>query len=58
MQDGYGACLLKKPELIREMVAQTKSRVGELPVSIKIRIDKDSRYVGSLWHSNFLLDEA
>lgn len=45
MQDGYGAYLIKRPDLIQDMVRQTKSRVNDLPVSIKIRIDKDPRLV-------------
>ncbi|KAK3753511.1 hypothetical protein QZH41_018012, partial [Actinostola sp. cb2023] len=43
IQDGYGVCLLRKPGLIYDIVKQTKSRVPGLPVSIKIRIDKDPR---------------
>ena len=43
MQEGYGAHLIKQPDLIQDMVQQAKSRVNDLPVSIKIRIDKDPR---------------
>jgi len=43
MQGGYGAQLLKSPELVRDMVRQARSRTGNLPVSIKIRVDKDLR---------------
>jgi len=41
MQEGYGACLLQKPQLLTEMVAAAKSRVSHLEdftVSIKIRL--------------------
>ncbi|XP_028391331.1 tRNA-dihydrouridine(20a/20b) synthase [NAD(P)+]-like isoform X2 [Dendronephthya gigantea] len=44
MKAGYGACLIKNPELIHDMVKQTKSRVQtDFPVSIKIRIHNDTR---------------
>ncbi|XP_062611401.1 tRNA-dihydrouridine(20a/20b) synthase [NAD(P)+]-like [Saccostrea cucullata] len=43
--EGYGACLIKKPELVRDMVNQTRSRVcnSDFTVSIKIRIHNDLR---------------
>ena len=44
MQGGYGAKLLKSPDLIRDMVRQARARTDDLPVSIKIRIDTDLRY--------------
>ncbi|XP_041059047.1 tRNA-dihydrouridine(20a/20b) synthase [NAD(P)+]-like [Carcharodon carcharias] len=43
MAEGYGACLINKPELVQDMVRQVKNQV-ECPnfsVSIKIRIHKD-----------------
>ncbi|XP_042191106.1 tRNA-dihydrouridine(20a/20b) synthase [NAD(P)+]-like isoform X1 [Callorhinchus milii] len=43
MAEGYGACLINKPQLVRDMVRQVRNQV-ELPnfsVSIKIRIHKD-----------------
>uniref|UniRef100_A0A0B7A037 tRNA-dihydrouridine synthase n=2 Tax=Arion vulgaris TaxID=1028688 RepID=A0A0B7A037_9EUPU len=45
MGEGYGACLLKKPDLLCDMVKQTKARVADedYTVSIKIRIHKDIR---------------
>ncbi|XP_038074655.1 tRNA-dihydrouridine(20a/20b) synthase [NAD(P)+]-like [Patiria miniata] len=45
MCDGYGAHLIKKPELIRDMVRQTKARVGrsDFTTSIKIRIHPNLR---------------
>ncbi|XP_022095653.1 tRNA-dihydrouridine(20a/20b) synthase [NAD(P)+]-like [Acanthaster planci] len=45
MCDGYGAHLIKNPELIRDMVRQTKARVGraDFTTSIKIRIHPDLR---------------
>lgn len=45
MAEGYGACLIKKPELVKEMVTQAKSRVDneDFTVSIKIRIHNDIR---------------
>ena len=42
--DGYGCYLLTRPELICDMVKQTKQRVGnDFPVEIKIRIDKNEK---------------
>lgn len=45
MAEGYGACLIKKPELVRDMVNQTRARVcsSDFTVSIKIRIHNDLR---------------
>ena len=43
MAEGYGAHLIKHPELIRDMVLQTKNRVENFPCSIKIRIHHDLR---------------
>lgn len=45
MAEGYGACLIKKPELVKDMVNQTRSRVNkqDFTVSIKIRIHNDIR---------------
>lgn len=43
MQEGYGACLIRKPELVHNMVRQTRNRVEnpDFTVSVKIRIHKD-----------------
>ncbi|XP_048742778.2 tRNA-dihydrouridine(20a/20b) synthase [NAD(P)+]-like isoform X1 [Ostrea edulis] len=45
MAEGYGACLIKNPELVRDMVNQTRARVcnSDFTVSIKIRIHNDLR---------------
>ncbi|XP_070192063.1 tRNA-dihydrouridine(20a/20b) synthase [NAD(P)+]-like isoform X2 [Littorina saxatilis] len=45
MTEGYGACLLGKPELLYDMVRQARDRVGDpdFTVSIKIRIHDDIR---------------
>lgn len=45
MAEGYGACLLGKPELLCEMVQQARNRVqrDDFTVSIKIRIHKDMK---------------
>ncbi|KAK7476318.1 hypothetical protein BaRGS_00032436 [Batillaria attramentaria] len=45
MAEGYGACLLGKPELLCEMVQQARNRVqrDDFTVSIKIRIHSDIR---------------
>ena len=47
MAEGYGACLINKPELVSDMVKQTRNRVSdpEFTVSIKIRIHDDIRCV-------------
>lgn len=39
MAEGYGACLINKPELIRDMVKQVRNQVENprFSVSIKIR---------------------
>ncbi|EDL36909.1 dihydrouridine synthase 4-like (S. cerevisiae), isoform CRA_b [Mus musculus] len=43
MADGYGACLINKPELVHDMVRQVRNRVESprFSVSIKIRIHDD-----------------
>jgi len=44
MQEGYGACLLQKPQLLCEMISAAKARVSNLDdftVSIKIRLHDD-----------------
>ncbi|XP_048863870.1 tRNA-dihydrouridine(20a/20b) synthase [NAD(P)+]-like isoform X1 [Brienomyrus brachyistius] len=45
MAEGYGACLINDPELVRDMIQQVRSRVENprYSVSIKIRIHKDLR---------------
>lgn len=47
MAEGYGACLLGKPELLADMVHQARDRVPDpdFTVSIKIRIHNDMRLV-------------
>ena len=49
MQEGYGACLIDKPELIADMVKQTRNRITVYPftVSVKIRVHEDIRFVES-----------
>ncbi|GAA6005256.1 tRNA dihydrouridine synthase [Rhodotorula paludigena] len=40
--EGIGCALLRKPELVRDLVRTTKQRLGwNFPVSVKIRIDDD-----------------
>lgn len=40
--DGIGCALLRKPELVRDLVRSTKQRLGwSFPVSVKIRVDPD-----------------
>ncbi|KAM9311742.1 tRNA-dihydrouridine(20a/20b) synthase [NAD(P)+]-like [Gastrophryne carolinensis] len=43
MSEGYGACLINKPELVSDMVRQVRNRVDNpgFSVSIKIRIHSD-----------------
>ncbi|KAM6202285.1 uncharacterized protein ACDL77_011767 [Rhynchocyon petersi] len=43
MAEGYGACLINKPELIQDMVKQVRNQVEDprFSVSIKIRIHND-----------------
>lgn len=53
LQEGYGACLIKKPELVHSMVRQTKNRVDDpdFTVSVKIRIHSDIRETVNLCKS-------
>ncbi|XP_062928620.1 tRNA-dihydrouridine(20a/20b) synthase [NAD(P)+]-like isoform X1 [Mobula hypostoma] len=43
MAEGYGACLINKPELVQDMVRKVRNQVEcpEFSVSIKIRLHKD-----------------
>uniref|UniRef100_A0A8C4RPZ6 tRNA-dihydrouridine synthase n=2 Tax=Erpetoichthys calabaricus TaxID=27687 RepID=A0A8C4RPZ6_ERPCA len=45
VSDGYGACLINKPELVRDMVRQVRNQVciPKFSTSIKIRIHRDIR---------------
>ncbi|XP_064626403.1 tRNA-dihydrouridine(20a/20b) synthase [NAD(P)+]-like isoform X2 [Lineus longissimus] len=44
VSSGYGACLLKKPELLADMVRQVKSRVpDDFTMSVKIRLHSHLR---------------
>lgn len=44
--EGIGCALLRKPELVADMIRVTKDRLGwGYPVSIKIRIDPEQPYV-------------
>ncbi|XP_067936212.1 tRNA-dihydrouridine(20a/20b) synthase [NAD(P)+]-like [Watersipora subatra] len=45
IQEGYGACLIDKPELISDMVSQARNRITVYPfsVSVKIRIHDELR---------------
>ncbi|XP_036432924.1 B-cell receptor-associated protein 29-like isoform X2 [Colossoma macropomum] len=45
MAEGYGACLINKPQLVKDMVRHVKNQVDKpnYAVSIKIRIHKDLR---------------
>lgn len=43
-QEGIGCALLRKPDLVRDLVRTTKQRIGwNFPVSVKIRVDDDPR---------------
>lgn len=45
MAEGYGACLINNPQLLRDVVLQTRNRIpnNDFSVSIKIRIHPDIR---------------
>ena len=45
-QEGVGACLMNKPELLTDMIRQIRLRVPdpEFTISIKMRIHHDTRY--------------
>ncbi|KAH9461459.1 hypothetical protein Pst134EA_017763 [Puccinia striiformis f. sp. tritici] len=48
-KEGIGSALLRKPDLVRELVRSIKGTCGEdFPVSIKIRIDDDLRNTSRL----------
>lgn len=45
-QEGIGCALLRKPELVRDMVRCVRDRMGwDWPVSVKIRVDPDLKCV-------------
>lgn len=50
MAEGYGACLINHPELLRDVVLQTRNRItsNDFTVSIKIRIHPDIRQTVNL----------
>ena len=44
MAEGYGCHLIKHPDLLQDMVRQTRQRLGDdYPLEIKIRIQSDIR---------------
>ncbi|GAA5862737.1 hypothetical protein JCM3774_001901 [Rhodotorula dairenensis] len=48
-QEGIGCALLRKPELVHDLVRSTKSRLGwNFPVSVKIRVDDDKSRTNEL----------
>ncbi|MBW0481412.1 hypothetical protein O181_021127 [Austropuccinia psidii MF-1] len=48
-KEGIGSALLRKPDLVHELVRSVKNRCGEdFPVSIKIRLDQDLRNTSQL----------
>lgn len=50
LSSGYGAALIKQPELVADMVQRARARCN-LPISIKIRIHKDIRYTVQPGHT-------
>ncbi|KAM0748026.1 FMN-linked oxidoreductase [Meredithblackwellia eburnea MCA 4105] len=51
-EEGIGSALLRKPELVADLVRTTKQRVGwEFPVSVKIRVDNDPKLTNQLVQS-------
>lgn len=48
-QEGIGSALLRKPDLVRDLVRGIKTKCGEgFPVSIKIRVDDDLQHTSRL----------
>ncbi|TKA54873.1 hypothetical protein B0A53_02682 [Rhodotorula sp. CCFEE 5036] len=48
-QEGIGCALLRKPELVHDLVRTTKARLGwNFPVSVKIRVDDDKSRTNEL----------
>ena len=44
MAEGYGCHLMKHPELLHDMIRQTRQRLtDDFPLEIKIRIHNDIR---------------
>ncbi|KAF4079440.1 hypothetical protein AMELA_G00177930 [Ameiurus melas] len=45
MAEGYGACLINKPQIVKDMVRHVRNQVDKpnYAVSVKIRIHKDAR---------------
>ncbi|KAB7494216.1 tRNA-dihydrouridine(20a/20b) synthase [NAD(P)+]-like [Armadillidium nasatum] len=45
IQEGYGACLINKPELVSDIIHQTRNAIcdSEFSVSLKIRIHNDTK---------------
>jgi len=46
-REGYGCALLKKPELVQDMITMARN-ASNLPVSIKIRVMNDFRLTEEL----------
>ena len=42
LAEGYGAALIRQPELVADMIGQARARTS-LPVSVKIRLSSDLR---------------
>lgn len=48
LRTGIGSGLLRKPEIVADMVRAVKDRMGwDYDVSVKIRVDTDLKYVPS-----------
>ena len=47
LNDGIGACMIDKPELIADMIKETRSRIDDpsFSISVKIRIHTDIRFI-------------
>ncbi|XP_038968555.1 tRNA-dihydrouridine(20a/20b) synthase [NAD(P)+]-like isoform X3 [Rattus norvegicus] len=48
MADGYGACLINKPELVLDMVRQVRNRVENPRFSVSIKISCNFEIIGSM----------
>jgi len=47
MNEGIGACLMNKPDVLSDVVSQTRSRISDpdFTVSVKVRLHSDLRQV-------------
>lgn len=56
-QEKIGSFLLRQPETVRDLVRAAKDRLGwKFPISIKIRVDSDLKFVFCLFLLSLCLE--